>query len=425
MKRISILILSISLALMIGCEDKGTEPTNSAPKIQSVSATPSTVRVNEITTLICNATDADGDNLTYTWSANGGAFPNGETHSTVIWKAPMTSGSYELEVNVEDGKNTVSDKITIELANIPPNIPSNPLPSNNASNMTTQTTLIWECVDPDGDNLEYDIYFGTSSSPAKVASNQTANSYTPSSLQKNTKYYWKIKSNDNNGGETTSSVWEFTTGESSATPCPGIPTLDYEGKTYHTVQIGNQCWLQENMNVGTRINSIDGNGNTQNQTDNNIIEKYCYDDNNANCDKYGGLYQWDEAMQYLTQQGIKGICPSGWHIPRNSEMHELVDEVGESSNALKAIGEGNPNNGAAGTNTSGFSALLAGYRISYGGQFLEIRDYTYYWSSTIGTNSTANNRYVNYILMGDNGDNVGYFLNISQEYGYSVRCLKN
>jgi hypothetical protein len=35
-------------------------------------------------------------------------------------------------------------------------------------------------------------------------------------------------------------------------PCPGTPTLDYAGKTYHTVQIGSQCLLKENLDVGTR-----------------------------------------------------------------------------------------------------------------------------------------------------------------------------
>ena len=46
-------------------------------------------------------------------------------------------------------------------------------------------------------------------------------------------------------------------------------------------------------------------------TNNGIIEKYCYDNNPANCAIYGGLYQWNEMMQYTTQQGAQGICPNG------------------------------------------------------------------------------------------------------------------
>jgi uncharacterized protein (TIGR02145 family) len=56
------------------------------------------------------------------------------------------------------------------------------------------------------------------------------------------------------------------------------------------------------LDVGTRIN-----GN-QDQTSGNGIEKYCYNDNQAYCDTFGGLYQWNEAMQYVTTLGTQGIC---------------------------------------------------------------------------------------------------------------------
>ena len=73
----------------------------------------------------------------------------------------------------------------------------------------------------------------------------------------------------------------------------------YEGQMYRTVQIGNQCWFKENLNVGTMIPG------SQEMTDNSIIEKYCYENDPANCATYGGLYQWNEMMQYTTQQGTK------------------------------------------------------------------------------------------------------------------------
>jgi len=70
-------------------------------------------------------------------------------------------------------------------------------------------------------------------------------------------------------------------------PSCGNPFTDSrDGKTYNTVQIGDQCWFKENLNVGTRINGV------QEQTDNSVIEKYCYADLESNCDIYGGLYQW-------------------------------------------------------------------------------------------------------------------------------------
>ena len=72
-----------------------------------------------------------------------------------------------------------------------------------------------------------------------------------------------------------------------------------DSKSYTTVQIGSQCWMAENLNIGTRI---DG-SNDQSQQTPEVIEKYCYDDNTTNCNTYGGLYQWDEMMQYVTTEG--------------------------------------------------------------------------------------------------------------------------
>ncbi|MBP6979042.1 MAG: dockerin type I domain-containing protein [Bacteroidales bacterium] len=61
--------------------------------------------------------------------------------------------------------------------------------------------------------------------------------------------------------------------ETPGTPCAGFPTVLYEGQTYNTVQIGDQCWFKENLNVGITINSIQG---EYQQQDNDTIEKYCY-----------------------------------------------------------------------------------------------------------------------------------------------------
>jgi len=86
-------------------------------------------------------------------------------------------------------------------------------------------------------------------------------------------------------------------------PCPGMPTVVYGGQTYNTVQIGTQCWLKENLNIGTKIPG------TQNQANNGTIEKYCYNNDEANCAIYGGLYQWNEMMQYVLRplQVVVGV----------------------------------------------------------------------------------------------------------------------
>ncbi|MFH0735274.1 MAG: FISUMP domain-containing protein [bacterium] len=204
--------------------------------------------------------------------------------------------------------------------------------------------------------------------------------------------------------------------------CPGIPTVDYEGITYNTVQIGTQCWLKENLNIGTKIN-----GGVE-QTNNSIIEKYCYNNTQANCTTYGGLYQWAEAVQY--QNGatnttspspaftgnVQGICPTGWHIPKKTEFQTLKSTVGNISNALKAIGQGTGS--GAGTNTSGFSALLAGYRTSSGG-FSDLGKYTDIWSTTV-INPT--NVYDLELYYSDNGV---YYASYGKVNGLSVRCVKD
>jgi uncharacterized protein (TIGR02145 family) len=131
--------------------------------------------------------------------------------------------------------------------------------------------------------------------------------------------------------------------------------VSHGGKNYQTVQIGTQCWFKENLNIGTRING------SQDQTNNGVIEKYCYDDNEANCNTYGGLYQWDELMQYVTTQGAKGLCPDGWHIPTDAEWTTLTTYPGGESVAggkMKST-SGWYNNGN-GSNSSGFTALPGG-----------------------------------------------------------------
>jgi uncharacterized protein (TIGR02145 family) len=186
----------------------------------------------------------------------------------------------------------------------------------------------------------------------------------------------------------------------------------YAGKIYNTVTIGTQIWLQENLDVGTMINGI------SDQTNNAALEKYCYNDDPANCTTYGGLYQWGEAMQYVTTEGAKGICPTGWHIPDTTEFRALSITVLGDGNLLKAVGQGESN--GAGTNISGFSAVVGGSR-GLDGTFSNLTVTAYIWSSTPGTADPTIDNF--FILHGWNSDallSFGY-----KNYGFSVRCLKN
>jgi uncharacterized protein (TIGR02145 family) len=191
-----------------------------------------------------------------------------------------------------------------------------------------------------------------------------------------------------------------------------VPIVEYGGESYATVAIGTQCWLAKNLNVGTRIDGVND------QADNATLEKYCYNNDTANCTTYGGLYQWDEAMQYSATPGAPGICPPGWHIPTSAEFQTLSSAVGGDGNALKSVGQGT--GGGAGTNASGFSALFAGDRDEGEGGFDELGSGGSLWSSTERDPIDANTL----LLRPDDGiiDVDYYFV---KGYGLSVRCLED
>ncbi|PIP77714.1 MAG: hypothetical protein COW85_07580 [Ignavibacteria bacterium CG22_combo_CG10-13_8_21_14_all_37_15] len=195
--------------------------------------------------------------------------------------------------------------------------------------------------------------------------------------------------------------------------------LIYSGKTYNTVSIkkqilvvfiGYQCWLKENLDVGAMIQG------TATPSNNGTIEKYCYNNDSTNCDTYGGLYQWKEAMQYVTTEKAKGICPIGWHIPTKAEFETLLDGVGSSSNSLKAIGQGTAS--GAGTNASGFSILFAGDQTKLG-RFNSLGNSTDLWSSTKSSSGSAYNLYMSY------DDNKVNLFNLVHENAFSIRCLQD
>jgi uncharacterized protein (TIGR02145 family) len=218
--------------------------------------------------------------------------------------------------------------------------------------------------------------------------------------------------------------FQFATG----IPCPGNPAVPYEGQTYNTVQIFSQCWLRENLNAGIMI------GANLNQTNNQVLEKYCYGNQPDSCVKYGGLYQWDELMQYCLQQGTQGICPPGWHVPSDEEWKVLEGAVdsqygigdtiwddwgyrGSEAGLNLKMGTGWLNNGN-GTNLYGFSGLPGGIRYS-DGHFNMAGEMGFWWTSTTSAGDDSWRRSLHCDAHGAGRE--GTFKN----YGFSVRCLKD
>jgi len=210
--------------------------------------------------------------------------------------------------------------------------------------------------------------------------------------------------------------------------CRGTPTVYYEGQLYTTIQIFSQCWLNENLNVGTMIPG------TEVQTNNGIKEKYCYNNEPDSCIKYGGLYQWREMMKYADLPGVQGICPPGWHIPADKEWKILegsVDShypIGDPEWDIRMAWRGydagtnlKTMNGwnyyGNGTDLYGFSALPSGYCLPNYGDFGSIGYLGYWWSST-PHGGEAWSRFIDFIYPG-----VGRYSRYIE--GFSVRCLKD
>ena len=98
------------------------------------------------------------------------------------------------------------------IQNQPPYTPSNPSPTNGATEVNINSHLSWIGGDPNQDDTDtYDVFFGTSNPPPKSVSNQTGTTYDPGTMQNVTIYYWRIVSWDNHGASTSGPVWNFTT----------------------------------------------------------------------------------------------------------------------------------------------------------------------------------------------------------------------
>jgi uncharacterized protein (TIGR02145 family) len=159
------------------------------------------------------------------------------------------------------------------------------------------------------------------------------------------------------------------------------------------------------------------------QTSGNGIEKYCYNNDPANCTTYGGLYQWAEAVQYLNgatntispdpafSGNVQGICPSGWHIPTDAEFSTLQNTVG-NDNSLLNVGEL-----ILASNISGFSALLGGYIV--GSTSTQLGTSSLMWSSTEAPTDAA--RAYSLFFQGSNV----FLSDQPKSFGYSVRCIKD
>ncbi|MCK4333050.1 MAG: lamin tail domain-containing protein [Thermoplasmatales archaeon] len=173
--------------------------------------------------------------------------------------------------------------------NRPPNQPFNPDPYSGETGVDINADLSWNCSDPDDDPLTYDVYFGTNSTPPKVASNHSDNTYDPGTMKYNTTYYWKIVAWDDYGASNTSEEWNFTTN--------GLPTIRLiKPKKYDEKKWG--CYFRNRRICNYPIVFIIGYIDLEVEAkDNEGIEKVeFYVDNhlkaNVNETDQNGIYRW-------------------------------------------------------------------------------------------------------------------------------------
>ena len=233
--------------------------------------------------------------------------------------------------------------------------------------------------------------------------------------------------------------------------CPNTPTLtDVDGNIYNTVQIGEQCWMRENLRTtryadGTPIEHGNGGSDT-------TAYWYYPMDNAANQPNYGLLYNWPAVVRGLmgsaaNPSGVQGICPDGWHVPSDAEWTQLTDYVSTHSeyvcggnyiNIAKAMvstvgwdlsSATDPclagNDSPATNNATGFGALPAGYgdneythEFTFGG----LGYYTTFWTATI---AEASYDPVYYFLIHFNAADIHRGYDYEYYSAKSVRCIRD
>ena len=180
--------------------------------------------------------------------------------------------------------------------------------------------------------------------------------------------------------------------------CGTSTVTDYDGNVYNTVQIGDQCWMKENMRVSHKA---DGGALGTYHIGSTSVEHYwTHGYNPGNTSSYGYLYTWSVARY---------VCPTGWHLPSDGEWTELTQYVSNQSQYLcsnntsyiaKALASTNGWNSSTGTcevgftpsnnNATGFSALPAGRFYSYNGNnYSGSGDNTTFWTSTVSSSESA------------------------------------
>ena len=211
----------------------------------------------------------------------------------------------------------------------------------------------------------------------------------------------------------------------TASSCPATVT-DIDGNSYATVEIGAQCWMKENLrtehyNDGSDILTGLDNSSWSTTTTGAFA---VYDDDSTYKEPYGLFYKW------YTVEDVRGICPTGWHVPSDDEWTDMLTVL-DPSTCGSCIGSTySPSSGIQikssatdspawdGSNSSGFSAPATGVRTIFG-SYVNLGFDTYFWTSTEFSSSAA------YFRKLVTSNDATQRFSDNKRSGMSVRCLKD
>ena len=361
---------------------------------------------------------------------------NGSTYST--------SGMYTHSYIGSDGLTKI-DTLYLTILCLPT------ITTGTVSNITTSSATCSGNVTSDGGATvtQRGICWSTSANPTISSNHLNSSSGTGSftinftGLASGTKYYVRAYAT-NAAGTAYGNQITFTT----TSVCPTSTVSDYDGNVYHTVAIGNQCWMKENLRTthysdGTGLTILINASFTTPST--TVGYLYCPNNSSSYVATYGYLYNWKAVMRNSSSSsanpsGVQGICPTGWHVPSQSEWVQLFNYVssrsdyvcGTNSNYIaKALSNNtgwysSTNDCAIGNNQSsnnatGFKVLPSGY-YDYGlvqNEGCEPPGYhADFWSCTLlsdGVYACDFTYYQKTVLQWGH----------DRKNGYSVRCLRD
>lgn len=196
--------------------------------------------------------------------------------------------------------------------------------------------------------------------------------------------------------------------------CGGTSTVTFDGYTYALVVINNQCWFAENLRTEHYANgdAIPGDLSDEEWSTATTGAQAFFDDWPSYLDTYGRVYNW------YALDDVRGLCPSGWHVPTEGEFTELINSLGGPSIAGESL-KSSPSDSPSwdGTNTSGFSALPGGSRwvgfwnnVGHSGDFWTASaDDTGAWAEAVASQEPG----------------VFWVYPVDKRGGLSVRCVRD